>query len=43
VHALSIRRDFLARVEALENPKLEAAEARVREAGVARNLARDDP
>jgi hypothetical protein len=43
VHALAIRREFLDRVDALEDPRLEAAEDRLRRTELARRIADDNP
>jgi DNA uptake protein ComE-like DNA-binding protein len=43
VHALVIRREFLDRVEALEDPRLEAAEDRLRRTELARRIAAENP
>jgi hypothetical protein len=43
VHALAIRREFLDRVEALEDPRLEAAEDRLRRTELARRIAAENP
>jgi DNA uptake protein ComE-like DNA-binding protein len=43
VHALAIRGEFLDRLEALEDPRLEAAEDRLRRTELARRIAAEDP
>ena len=43
VHALALRKPYLARMNALEDPKLEAAEDRLRRREVAEELVRADP
>ena len=43
VHALGIRKEFLDRVEAGEDPRLDAAEDRLRRSEVARRIVRESP